>query len=88
MEVEESEGGLGTLELVLHVLLLFVHDLSLDLDDVLLPVQLLELFDGIIVGIEVGSKAPVLLFVGVVDKGADMRGLSMEEFGELGRKGG
>ena len=88
MEVEESEGGLGALELVLHVLLLFVHDLSLDLDDVLLPVQLLEVFDGVIVGIEVGSEAPVLLFVGVVDKDADVRGLSMEEFGEPGGKGG
>ena len=58
-----------------------------EFDGILLLVEVVELFGGISVGIEVGSKAPVILFVCIVDEGISVRRLGMEEFNKPWGKG-
>ena len=79
-EVEESRGGLGSFETVSYVLTLFVLGLDSELEGVLLAIELLQVSDGIAVGMEVGGQSPVVLLIGVVDEGVGMRRLTVEEF--------
>jgi hypothetical protein len=79
-EVEESRGGLGSFEAVSHVLTLLVFSLDSELEGVLLAVEFLQVFDGAVVGVEVGGQSPVVLLIGVVDEGVGMGRLTVEEF--------
>jgi hypothetical protein len=79
-EVEESRGGLGSLEMVSHVLSLFVLDLDLEPKGILLPIELLQISDSVVIGMEVGSQSPVVLLVGIVDEGVGVGRLAVEEF--------
>jgi hypothetical protein len=80
LEVEESRGGLGSLEMVSHVLPLFILGLDPEPKSVLLPIELPQISDGIVIGVEVGSQSPVVLLVIVVDEGVGMGRLAVEEF--------
>ena len=83
-EVEESRGGLGSFEAVLHVLSLFVLSLDLELEGVLSSIELLQISDGVAVSVEVSSQSPVVLLISVVDEGVGVGGLTVEELSELG----
>ena len=48
----------------------------------------MQVLDGVVVGVEVGSQSPVVLLVSVVDEGVGVRGLAVEEFSEPGGQGG
>ena len=82
--MEESRGGLGSFEAVAYVLSLFVFGLDLESEGVLSPVELLQVADGIAVGVEVGGQSPVVLLVGVFDESVGVRGLAVEKFSEPG----
>jgi hypothetical protein len=79
-EVEESRGGLGSFETVSYVLTLFVLGLDSELEGVLLAIELLQISNGVAVGVEVSGQSPVVLLIGVVDEGVGMRRLAVEEF--------
>jgi hypothetical protein len=79
-EVEESRGGLGSLETVSHVLPLFVLDLDPEPKGILLLIELLQISDSVVIGMEVGSQSPVVLLVGIVDEGVGVGRLAVEEF--------
>ena len=86
-EVHESRGGLGAFESVLDIPLLVGHGLNLESEGVLLAVELMELSGGMGVGMDVGSKSPVVLFVRVKDEGVGVVRLGMEEFDKPWGKG-
>ena len=79
-EVEESRGGLGLLETVSHVLPLFVLDLDPEPKGILLPIELMQISDSVVIGMEVGSQSPIVLLVGIVDEGVGVGRLAVEEF--------
>ena len=79
-EVHESRGGLGTLKSVLDIPLLVGHGLNLKPDGVLLAVELMELSSGVGIGVDVGSKSPVILLVCIKDKGVGVVRFGVEEF--------
>ena len=79
-EVHESRGGLGTLKSVLDIPLLVGHGLNLKPDGILLAVELMELSSGVGIGVDVGSKSPVILLVCVKDKGVGVVRFGVEEF--------
>ena len=83
--MEESRGGLSSFEAVAYVLSLLILGLDLELEGVLSSVELLQIPDGVAVGVEVGGQSPVVLVVSVFDEGVGMRGLTVEEFSEPGR---
>jgi hypothetical protein len=86
--VEKSRGGLGSFEVVSHVLPLLILGLDLELEGVLSSIELLQVSDGVAVSVEVGSQSPVVLLVGVVDEGVGMGGLTVEELSEPGGQSG
>ena len=86
-EVHESRGGLGAFKSVLDIPLLVGHGLDLESEGVLLAVELMELSGGVGIGVDVGSKSPVVLLVGVEDEGVDMVRFGMEEFDKPWGKG-
>ena len=79
-EMHESGGGLGAFELVLDISLLVRHGLDLESEGVLLAVELVELLGGMGVGMDVGSKSPVILLVCIKDKGVGVVRFGVEEF--------
>ena len=86
-EVHESRGGLGTLESVLDIPLLVGHGLDLKSEGILLAVELMELSGGMGVGMDVGSKSPVVLFICVEDEGVGVVRFGVEEFDKPWGKG-
>ena len=86
-EVHESRGGLGVLESVLDIPLLVGHGLDLKSEGVLLAVELMELSGGMGIGMDVGSKSPVILFVRVEDEGVGVVRFGVEEFDKPWGKG-
>ena len=86
-EVHESRGGLGAFESVLDIPLLVGHGLDLELEGVLLAVELVELSGGVGIGVDVGSKSPVVLLVGVEDEGVGVVRFGVEEFDKPWGKG-
>ena len=87
LEVHESRGGLGVLELVLDVPLLVRHGLDLEPEGVLLVIELVESSGGMGIGMDVGGKSPVILLVCVVDEGVGVGRFGMEEFDKPWGKG-
>ena len=85
--MEESRGGLGSFEAMAYVLSLLVLGLDLKLEGVLSSVELLQVPDGVAVGVEVGGQSPVVLVVGIFDEGVGMGGLAVEKLGEPGGQG-
>ena len=86
-EVHESRGGLGALKSVLDIPLLVGHGLNLESEGVLLAVELMELLGGVGIGVDVGSKSPVILFVRVEDEGVGVVRFGVEEFDKPWGKG-
>ena len=86
-EVHESRGGLGAFELVLDIPLLVGHGLNLKPEGVLLTVELVELSGGVGIGVDVGSKSPVVLLVSVEDEGVGVVRFGVEEFDKPWGKG-
>ena len=86
-EVHESRGGLGAFKSVLDIPLLVGHGLDLESEGVLLAVELMELSSGVGIGVDVGSKSPVVLLIGVEDEGVDVVRFGMEEFDKPWGKG-
>ena len=86
-EVHESRGGLGAFKSVLDIPLLVGHGLDLESEGVLLAVELVELSGGVGVGVDVGSKSPVVLLVGVEDEGVGVVRFGVEEFDKPWGKG-
>ena len=86
-EVHESGGGLGAFESVLDIPLLVRHGLDLESEGVLLAVELVEPSGGVGVGMDVGSKSPVVLLVRVKDEGVGMVRFGVEEFDKPWGKG-
>ena len=80
LEVQEPGGGLGVFKLVLDIPLLIRHGLDLEPEGVLLPVELIESLGGMGVGVDVGSEAPVILFVCLIDEGVGVGRFGVEEF--------
>ena len=85
--MHESGGGLGTLQSVLDIPLLVGHGLDLESEGVLLAVELVELSGGVDVGMDVGSKSPVILLVCIEDEGVGVVRLGVEEFDKPWGKG-
>ena len=85
--MHESGGGLGALQLVLDIPLLVGHGLDLESEGVLLAVELVELSGGVGVGMDVGSKSPVILLVCIEDEGVGVVRLGVEEFDKPWGKG-
>ena len=86
-EVHESRGGLGAFEPVLDIPLLVGHGLDLESEGVLLAVELMELSGGVGLGMDVGSKSPVVLLVRVEDEGVGVVRFGVEEFDKPWGKG-
>ena len=86
-EVHESRGGLGAFKSVLDIPLLVGHGLDLESEGVLLAVELMELSSGVGIGVDVGSKSPVVLLIGVEDEGVDVVRFGVEEFDKPWGKG-
>ena len=86
-EVHESRGGLGAFKLVLDIPLLVGHGLDLESEGVLLVVELMELSSGVGIGVDVGSKSPVVLLIGVEDEGVGVVRFGVEEFDKPWGKG-
>ena len=86
-EVHELRGGLGAFKSVLDIPLLVRHGLDLESEGVLLTVELMELSGGVGVGMDVGSKSPVVLFVRVEDEGVGVVRFGVEEFDKPWGKG-
>ena len=86
-EVHESRGGLGAFKSVLDIPLLVGHGLDLESEGVLLAVELMELSSGVDIGVDVGSKSPVVLLIGVEDEGVDVVRFGVEEFDKPWGKG-
>ena len=86
-EVLESRGGLGVLESMLDIPLLIGHGLDLKSEGVLLAVELVELSSGMGIGVDVGGKSPVILFVHVEDEGVGVVRFGVEEFDKPWGKG-
>ena len=86
-EVHESRGGLGAFKSVLDIPLLVGHGLDLESKGVLLAVELMELSGGVGIGVDVGSKSPVVLLVCVEDESVDVVRFGVEEFGKPWGKG-
>ena len=86
-EVHKSRGGLGAFESVLDITLLVGHGLNLEPEGILLAVELVELSGGVGVGMDVGSKSPVVLFVSVEDEGVGVVRFGVEEFDKPWGKG-
>ena len=86
-EVHESRGGLGAFESVLDIPLLVGHGLDLESEGVLLAVELVELSGGVGIGVDIGSKSPVVLLVGVEDEGVGVVRFGVEEFDKPWGKG-
>ena len=86
-EVHESGGGLGAFKSVLDISLLVRHGLDLESEGVLLTVELMELSGGVGIGMDVGSKSPVVLFVRVEDEGVGVVRFGVEEFDKPWGKG-
>ena len=86
-EVHELRGGLGAFESVLDIPLLVRHGLNLKPEGVLLAVELVELSGGMGIGVDVGSKSPVILLVSVEDEGVGVVRFGMEEFDKPWEKG-
>ena len=86
-EVHESRGGLGTFKSVLDIPLLVGHGLDLESEGVLLAVKLMELSSGVGIGVDVGSKSPVVLLIGVEDEGVGVVRFGVEEFDKPWGKG-
>ena len=86
-EVHESGGGLGAFEPVLNISLLVRHGLDLESEGVLLAIELMELSGGVGVGMDVGSKSPVVLLVRVEDEGVGVVRFGVEEFDKPWGKG-
>ena len=86
-EVHESRGGLGAFKSVLDIPLLVGHGLDLESEGVLLAVELVELSSGVGIGVDVGSKSPVVLLIGVEDEGVDVVRFGVEEFDKPWGKG-
>ena len=86
-EVHESRGGLGAFESVLDIPLLVGHGLDLESEGVLLAVELVELSGGVGIGVDVGSKSPVVLLVCVEDEGVGVVRFGVEEFDKPWGKG-
>ena len=86
-EVHESRGGLSAFEPVLHIPLLVGHGLDLESEGVLLAIKLMELLGGVGIGVDVGSKSPVVLLVCVEDEGVGVVRFGVEEFDKPWGKG-
>ena len=86
-EVHELGGGLGAFESVLDIPLLVGHGLDLESEGVLLTVELMELSGGVGIGMDVGSKSPVVLLVRVEDEGVGVVRFGVEEFNKPWGKG-
>ena len=86
-EVHESRGGLGAFKSVLDIPLLVRHGLDLESEGVLLTVELMELSGGVGIGMDVGSKSPVVLLVRVKDEGVGVVRFGVEEFDKPWGKG-
>ena len=86
-EVHESRGGLGAFKSVLDIPLLVGHGLDLESEGVLLAVELMELAGGVGIGVDVGSKSPVVLLVSVEDEGVGVVRFGVEEFDKPWGKG-
>ena len=86
-EVHESRGGLGALQSVLDIPLLVGHGLDLESEGVLLAVELMELSGGVGIGMDVGSKSPVVLLVRIEDEGVGVVRFGVEEFDKPWGKG-
>ena len=63
-----------------HVFSLLVFGLDPEFEGILLAIELLQVPDGVAVGVKVGGQSPVFLLIGVVDEGVGMRRLAVEEF--------
>ena len=87
LEVYESRGGLGTLELMLDIPLLVGHGLDLKSEGILLAIELMELSGGMGIGMDVGGKSPVILFVCVENEGVSVVRFGVEEFDKPWGKG-
>ena len=87
LEVHESRGGLGAFKPVLDIPLLVGHGLDLESEGILLAVELMELSGGVGIGMDVGSKSPVVLFVRVEDEGVGVVRFGVEEFDKPWGKG-
>ena len=86
-EVHESRGGLGAFKSVLDIPLLVGHGLDLESEGVLLAVELMELSGGVSIGVDVGSKSPVVLLVCVEDESVGVVRFGVEEFDKPWGKG-
>ena len=86
-EVHEPRGGLGAFKSVLDIPLLVGHGLDLESEGVLLAVELMELSGGVGIGVDVGSKSPVVLFVRVEDESVGVVRFGVEEFDKPWGKG-
>ena len=86
-EVHGLRGGLSVFESVLDVPLLVRHGLDLKPEGILLAIELMELLGGMGIGMDVGGKAPVILFVHIIDEGVGVGRLGMEEFDKPWGKG-
>ena len=86
-EVHKSRGGLGVFKSVLDIPLLVGHGLNLEPEGVLLAVKLVELSGGVGIGVDVGSKSPVVLLVSVEDEGVGVVRFGVEEFNKPWGKG-
>ena len=82
--MEESRGGLGSFEAVAYVFSLLVLGLDLEFEGVLPSVELLQVPDGVAVGVEVGGQSPVVLLVNIFDEGVGMGRLAVEKLSEPG----
>jgi hypothetical protein len=87
LEVYESRGGLGTLELMLDIPLLVGHGLDLKSEGILLAIELMELSGGMGIGMDVGGESPVILFVCVENEGVSVVRFGVEEFDKPWGKG-
>jgi hypothetical protein len=81
-EMKESRGGLGSLEVVSHVLLLLILSLDSKSEDFLLLIELPQVPNSVMVGVKVGGQPPVVLLVGVINESVSMGRLTVEEFDE------
>ena len=83
-EVGSGEDGEA---IIVVVPLLVRHGLDLESEGVLLTVELMELSGGVGIGMDVGSKSPVVLLVCVEDEGVGVVRLGVEEFDKPWGKG-